>query len=220
MSNVLITGANRGIGLEFVRQYAAAGWEVIATTRAPDRAEELRSTGAELFPLEAAEPASIASLAGLLGERPIDILIANAGMSAPSPVDLESWTRTFAVNAIGPTLLAQALRANVARSGERKMIAITSQMGSIADNQSGGSIGYRSSKAALNAAWKSLAIDYRGDGITIGLLHPGWVLTDMGGPNAAIDVVTSVRGMRQVIAGLTLADSGAFLNYDGRALPW
>lgn len=220
MPTVLITGANRGLGLEFARQYAADGWDVIATARDPDGAEELRQTGAELHALDVADPSSIDALAERLRGRPIDVLIANAGVMGPAQPQAEGWAHTFAVNAIGPTLLARALRENVAASSERKMAAITSQMGSVADNSSGGYIPYRSSKAALNAAWKSLSIDLAGDGITVTLFHPGWVQTDMGGPGATLTPQDSVAGLRSQIAALDRSRSGRFVAYDGRELPW
>ena len=219
MPTVLITGANRGIGLEFARQYRADGWDVIATARRPDAAAELKATGARVEMLDAADGRSIAELADRLGSAPIDVLIANAGVY-PSGLDPSGWSAAFATNCIGPTLLAQALRKNVVASGLRRMVAITSRMGSIADNGSGGAIAYRSSKAALNAAWHSLALDLRGDGIVAAVLHPGWVQTDMGGTGAQIDAGTSVSGLRQVIDGLSVERTGRFFNYDGQELPW
>lgn len=220
MPTVLITGANRGIGLEFARQYAADGWDVIATARRPGDADELKRPGVQVEELDAADPASIAALERRLEGRPIDVMIANAGVGGPRDLDPEGWAQTLATNSIGPTLLAASLRANVAASSERKMVAITSRMGSIADNGSGGYVIYRSSKAALNAAWRSLSIDWRDDGITLAMLHPGWVQTDMGGPSAQIDTRTSVAGMRQLIAGLTPERSGSFLTYEGQEVPW
>ncbi len=219
MPNVLITGANRGIGLEFARQYRLEGWDVVATARRPEEAHELKALGAEVFQLDAADPASIAALVDRAKGRPIDLLIANAGV-LPRGLDPADWAEAFATNCIGPTLLARALQPSVGASGERKMLAITSQMGSIADNSSGGSIAYRSSKAALNAAWRSLAIEMRGEGIAVAVAHPGWVRTDMGGTAATIDPQTSVTGLRKVIADLTLERSGRFWNWDGRELPW
>jgi NAD(P)-dependent dehydrogenase (short-subunit alcohol dehydrogenase family) len=213
----LITGANRGIGLEFARQYAADGWTVIAAARNPDAADELKRLGVEILPLDAADPASIGALAGRLCGRTIDVLIANAGV-LPRGLDAQGWLNGFATNCIGPTLLAKGLKANMAAGG--KMIAITSRMGSIADNDSGGAIAYRSTKAALNAAWRSLSIDWRGDDVTLAMLHPGWVQTDMGGPGATIEPETSVSGMRKTIAGLSRDRSGSFLNHDGQELPW
>nr|WP_254447718.1 SDR family oxidoreductase [Sphingomonas sp. ID1715] len=215
----MITGAGRGIGLEFVRQYAADGWDVIASARRPQEADALLATGAEVFALDAADPQSIAALAEQIGSRAIDVLIANAGIY-PQGLDVEGWLQAFATNSIGPTLLANALRANVAASSQRKMVAISSRMGSIADNSSGGAIAYRSSKAALNAAWHSLALELRKEGICMAVLHPGWVQTDMGGAGAMIDAQTSVSGLRQVIAGLSIEQTGRFFNYDGQELPW
>ena len=220
MSTVLITGANRGLGLELARQYAADGWKVIATARQPGAAEALNRLDVDVRPLDAADPASIAALVASLKGRPIDLLIANAGVLGPRQPEPEGWAETLRTNSIGPTLLALALKENVAASSERKMAAITSQMGSIADNGSGGSIAYRSSKAALNAAWRSLSIDWRKDGILVALLHPGWVQTDMGGAHAKITVRTSVSGMKRVLADITPDRSGSFLTYDGRELPW
>jgi NAD(P)-dependent dehydrogenase (short-subunit alcohol dehydrogenase family) len=217
MPTVLITGANRGIGLEFARQYAADSWSVVATARRPEAAGELNKLGAEVWPLDAADPASINALAASLKDRGIDVLIANAGM-LPRGVDAGEWAKAFATNCIGPTLLAKALKGNMAAGG--KVIAITSKMGSIADNDSGGAIAYRATKAALNAAWRSLSIDWRGDDDTLAMLHPGWVQTDMGGAGAAIAPPTSVTDMRKTIAGLTPYQCGSFLNYDGQDLPW
>jgi NAD(P)-dependent dehydrogenase (short-subunit alcohol dehydrogenase family) len=217
MPTVLITGANRGIGLEFARQYTADGWTVIATARHPEAADELKQLGADILPLDAADPASIDALAASLSSRTLDVMIANAGV-LPRGVDAQGWLNGFATNCIGPTLLAKALKGNMAAGG--KVIAITSKMGSIADNGSGGAIAYRSTKAALNAAWRSLSIDWQGDDIVLAMLHPGWVQTDMGGPGAAFDPKTSVTGMRETIAALARDRSGSFLNYDGQDLPW
>ena len=217
MPTVLITGANRGIGQEFARQYAADGWTVVATARRPDEADELKQLGAEVLPLDASDPASIDSLAARLKGRTLDLLIANAGV-LPRGLDAAGWLNGFATNCVGPTLLASALKGNMAAGG--KMVAITSKMGSIADNESGGAIAYRSTKAALNAAWRSLSIDWRGDDVTLAMLHPGWVQTDMGGAGAAIDPPASVTGMRRTIASLTRDRSGSFFNYDGQELPW
>jgi len=219
MPTVLITGANRGIGLEFARQYRADGWQVIAAARAPEKATELQATGARVEALDTADPDSIKALASRLAGDVIDVLIANAGVY-PHGLDAAGWAGAFATNCIGPTLLAQALLPNLRSGGLRRMVAITSLMGSITDNNSGGSIAYRSSKAALNAAWHSLAIDLRPEGVIAAVLHPGWVQTDMGGRGAPIDPQTSVSGLRQVIAGLTPEQSGGFFNYDGQRLPW
>ncbi len=219
MPTVLISGANRGIGLEFARQCAADGWTVIGTARDPDAATELRDTGADILPLDIADPASIAALANAVGDRPIDLLFANAGIYGENTLDSDAWLEVLRVNTLGPTLLADALRKNVAGSSLKRMVAVTSGMGSIAET-GGGHIPYRTSKAALNMAWKNLAIDYATDGITIAVINPGWVQTDMGGPGAAITPTQSVTGMRRVIDALTPADTGRFLSWDGNDIGW
>lgn len=223
MPAVLITGANRGLGLEFARQYAAAGWSVIATARDPGGAEELRNVeGVRIEPLDMADRAAVAVFGARLGDTRLDVFIANAGvMGGRSAIDCdyaEAWIETLAVNAVGPVLLAYALKDRIARGG--KAVAITSKMGSIADNESGGAYAYRSSKAALNAAWRSLALDWEGDGIAAAVLHPGWVRTRMGGPNGLIDPEESVAGMRRVIHRLGPESSGRFFNYDGAEIGW
>ncbi len=220
MSTVLITGANRGLGLEFARQYAADGWSVIATARTPDAANELKATGAEVHPLESADPASLAALKAALGDRAIDVLIANAGMMGPLKFERDGWAETFLTNVIAPTELAIRLKPNVLASQQRTMIALSSTLGSIAGNDSGGMLAYRSSKAALNAAWRSLSLDWKDSGLTLAMLHPGWVKTDMGGPGAQIDASTSIAGLRKVIAGLMPSSSGSFLDYQGNRLDW
>lgn len=216
MPSLFITGANRGLGLEFVRQYRAAGWDVIATTR--QRSAELESTSAEVRLLDMADAAAVAAArAG----RPIDLLIANAGTYGPrdaaSADEADDWRDTFQVNAIAPYLLAQALLPEVRAAGG-KLIAISTRMGSLADNGSGGFLAYRSSKSALNMAWKTLALANR-DLVCVPL-HPGWVQTRMGGQNAPLTPQDSIAGMRQVIEGLTPADSGEFFDYEGRSVPW
>jgi NAD(P)-dependent dehydrogenase (short-subunit alcohol dehydrogenase family) len=222
MPTVLITGAGRGIGLEFARQYAADGWEVIATVRDPAQSGALAAIGARVEPLDMRDLDALAAFPARLGGLPLDLFIANAGISGPQRIaDAAAggeWQQVHAVNAVAPTLLAEALLANVL-AAEGTMAAITSRMGSIADS-SGGYIAYRASKAALNAAWRALALDLTGRPVILALLHPGWVKTDMGGANAPLTLAASVAGMRSVIAGLTPAKSGAFLDYRGEPLPW
>ena len=220
MPTLLITGANRGLGLEFVRQYAADGWKVIATVRNPDRADDLRRVPGDIRiePLDVADVDQIRAFAGRIDE-PIDHLICNAGvMGKYNEVDPDSWAYTLRVNVIAPTMLALALVDRIAPGG--KVVAITSKMGSIADNESGGGIIYRSSKAALNAAWRSLAIDWRDRDLAVAMLHPGWVQTDMGGAQAPTPPEESIAGLRRVIAGLTREQSGSFLDYQGNEIPW
>ena len=221
MPNVLITGANRGIGLEFAKQYAGDGWEVIGTARDPGDADELNGLdGVEVKPLDVADPFSVVTFMDGLGSRPVDLFLNNAGIYGGDGLDPDDWLNTFAINSIAPTLLATRLRANVATSDLKKMAVLTSKMGSMTDNESGGAIVYRSSKAAVNAAWKSLSIDFADDGIAMVMLHPGWVQTDMGGENAAIDTETSVTGLRKVIDGLSAKNSGRFVGYDGEEIGW
>ncbi|MFP5328830.1 MAG: SDR family oxidoreductase [Alphaproteobacteria bacterium] len=217
MPTVLITGANRGIGLEFARQYSSDGWDVIATAR--QTSLELDSLGVRVEPLDMRDLDSVERF----GERieALDLLIANAGTYGPRSVtsaeDGRGWSETFAVNTIAPFLLAQSVLPFVERSGG-KLIAISTKMGSIADNTSGGFIAYRSSKSALNMAWKSLAVDNRG--VVCAVLHPGWVQTRMGGPSAPLEVEDSVAGMRRVIDDLSPGQSGGFFSYDGSEIPW
>ncbi|MEA3041336.1 MAG: hypothetical protein QOC65_825 [Sphingomonadales bacterium] len=215
MPSVLITGAGRGIGLEFARQYAADGWDVIATVR--QTSAELQALGVRLETLDVADFEAVASFPGRI-EGQLDLFIANAGVSGPQRVGdseaADEWQRVHAVNAVAPVLLAERLAAKMAPAG--KMAAITSRMGSIADS-SGGYIAYRASKAALNAAWYALSRELP---VPMVLFHPGWVQTDMGGPNAQIDARESVAGMRGVMERLTRAQSGSFVDYRGQPIPW
>jgi len=225
MPTVLVTGANRGLGLEFARQYALAGWRVIATTRSLAKADALRAIGGNLaiFPLELTDFAAVTALGSELARESIDVLIAGAGVSGPrdmtpAAIDAGAWDETFRVNCMAPLALAGALRGAVGRSEQRKMIAITSRLGSMGANGNGGLYAYRSSKAALNATWRSFALDH--PEVIAVLLHPGWVRTDMGGRQALLAPEESVAGLRRVIAGLTKADSGRFYNHDGSPIPW
>jgi NAD(P)-dependent dehydrogenase (short-subunit alcohol dehydrogenase family) len=225
MPSLLITGANRGLGLEFVRQYAAAGWRIIATARQLDEAGDLRAVPGDLQieQLDMSDLSAVAGLATRIGDQPLDLVIANAGTWGPQRIetalDGDGWLDAFAVNSVAPVLLAHATRPNLV-AAKGKFIAITSKMGSIADNESGGYIAYRSSKAALNAALKSLSIDWAGSGIAVAALHPGWVQTRMGGSAAPLTPEESIAGMREVIASLQPAQSGAFLDYSGAPIPW
>jgi NAD(P)-dependent dehydrogenase (short-subunit alcohol dehydrogenase family) len=225
MATVLVTGANRGLGLEFARQYAAAGWRVIATARSLEQATALRALRpeVEIHPLEVGDFAAVGALGRELASESLDVAIANAGIAGPrgmtpAAVDAAGWGETLRINAMAPLALAGALLAPVARSEQRKLIAIGSRLGSMAANAEGGMYAYRSSKAALNAVWRSFALDH--PEVIAVVLHPGWVRTDMGGANAALDPADSVAGMRRVIAGLTKADSGRFYNHDGGPIPW
>lgn len=229
MATVLITGANRGIGLEFTKQYLARGETVVATCRDPQAATELMAlseSGSQLtvLTLDVADGASLAGFTARLGNTPIDIFINNAGIYGPrtgfGDLNEAQWADVFQVNSSAPLILTQIVIDNLRAGALKKMVFLTSKMGSIGDNQGGGSYIYRSSKAALNAAVKSLSIDLADEGFLVGLLHPGWVRTDMGGPNGLIDVTTSVSGLTKVIDKLAAENSGSFFNYDGSIIEW
>ena len=226
MPSVLITGSNRGIGLALARAYAADGWRVIATCRAPTGARELQALAGDisLRRLDVTEQDQIAALAANV-TSPIDILINNAGIYGPRDpalgvLDAAAWAGVLRVNTIAPIMVAEAFAGHVADSGRKTMAFLSSRMGSIGENTSGGSMIYRSSKAALNAAVKSLAIDLAPRGIKILVLHPGWVKTDMGGAGAPITPEESVAGLRQVIDGVTAPMSGRFWSTDGAEISW
>lgn len=226
MTTVLISGANRGLGLEFVKQYAAGGAEVIAGCRDPGGARELKAAlggKGRVYALDVADPGCIDEFQTKVGSQPIDILVANAGVYGGQrqgfgDIDYDAWAHTFEVNTFGPVRLAQAFAPNVA-AAKGKLVAITSLMGSITDS-SGGFFAYRASKAALNSAFKGVAMALKPQGVITALLHPGWVATDMGGKSAPLTPEQSVTGMRQVIDGLSEADIGSFRDYSGKVLPW
>jgi len=226
---VLITGANRGLGLEFARQYNAAGWQVIATARQPDAASDLKALGerVRIAPLDVTKPESVAALAASLGKQPIDLLINNAGQGVGldrgrplSDVDLKEFARILDVNTMGPVRVTQALMPNL-RAGQGKMIVgISSGLGSISGNDEGGFYGYRESKAALGMFLRSLAAELKKEGFICVAIIPGWVKTDMGGPDAPLTPEESVAGMRKVLDGLKPENTGQFWSYKGTQVPW
>lgn len=221
---VLITGANRGLGYEFARQYAAGGWQVIGTARDPAEAEELAALGVRVMALDVTDPASVERLAAELGAQPIDLLINNAGIfprfNTLAETDFGDVERTLAVNTIGPMRVTRALLPNLRLGTGKQIVSISSGLGSIAGNDSGRYYGYRESKAGLNMFTRSLAAELADEGFTCVVMSPGWVQTDMGGPNATLTPEQSIRGMRKVIAGLTSGDTGTYWNHDGERLPW
>ena len=226
MPTVLITGANRGIGLEFVRQYAADGWRVHAAARNPDKAKDLAAIPGEVtaHALDVTDGRQVAELAAALADAPIDLLINNAGVAGRGGSDLgridyDLWQETMTVNTLAPVRVAEAFAANLERGGRKLLVSMSSRMGSIA-GMGGGALIYGASKAALNAAMKTLAADLRSREITVVVFHPGWVQTDMGGAGAPVTPTASVSGMRRVIDGLTPKDSGKFLDRDGAEIPW
>lgn len=228
---VLVTGANRGIGLEFTRQYLAEGCSVIAACRNPDDAEELKALGENpggdlvVERLDVTEDAQVQSAVETVQQRfgELDLLVNNAGVYGDDS-DFESLApddlrEPFDVNCVGSFRVTRAFLDLLKRSGGN-VAFLTSLMGSVEDNRSGGSYPYRISKAALNMLGKTLAEDYRDEGIYVAILHPGWVQTRMGGSNAKITVEESVSGLRDVIANLDAERSGEFYAYDGEERPW
>jgi NAD(P)-dependent dehydrogenase (short-subunit alcohol dehydrogenase family) len=232
MNTTLITGANRGIGLELARQYAADGWRVLACSRHPEKSDGLNDLAAQypglvqVHPLDVTDLAQIDALSRTLANESVDLLINNAGVYPDAQfkgfghTDYAQWMLAFQVNTMAPLKMAEAFVGQVRRSKLKVIATISSMMGSIDDNKSGGSYLYRSSKAAVNMVNRSLALDLKGDGITAVVFNPGWVKTDMGGPNAVISVQESVTGLRKVIGKLMQADSGKFFDYDGREIAW
>ena len=228
--NVFITGANRGIGLELTRQYLAAGEKVFASARDPSieslsRLTERYPDNLKIVMLDVTDESNIQTVAGSLESTSIDLLINNAGLFHSKHEDFSSlnpdtWIEEFRVNSIAPFLVTRALKSNLANANSSVVGMISSKMGSMGDNQSGGSYSYRSSKAALNAVSVSLANDLSDLDISVVALHPGWVQTDMGGPNGLIDVETSAAGLKAILDKAGKAESGKFYDYSGKQLPW
>ncbi len=231
MATVLITGANRGLGLEFCRQYAEQDWHVIACSRNPDDAFDLNSLASrhpniQLEQLDVSAFEQIDALSRKLAGLSIDVLINNAGIYADNKInglghlDYQTWTNSLLINTQAPVKMSEAFLPHIKKSDKKLIVAISSLMGSMADNDSGGSVFYRSSKAALNAAMKSLAIELKNQSVGVLIFHPGWVKTDMGGPDALINAEQSVAGMRTLIDNFSLDQSGRFVKYDGTPMPW
>ena len=224
---VLITGANRGLGLEFVKQYAIDGYQVIACTRKIDKKDELHQLqenfkAISIHKLDVANFSSIDLFAKSF-KKPIDILINNAGIypdSSIDHVDYEIWLDAFKINTLAAFKMTKAFLPHLKKGQLKKIASLTSKMGSIGDNSGGGEYLYRSSKTALNMVMKSLSIDLKPYDLSVITLHPGWVRTDMGGPNGLIDVDESVTGMKRQIDKLSIKTSGQFIAYDGKKIPW
>jgi len=231
MPSALITGANRGLGLEFARQYLSDGWQVYAACRDPNSASELRrltdASGhkVRILALDVTDLASVKAVAAELDGQAIDLLLNNAGVMGArgqtiGNIDYEAWAKVLDVNTLGPMRVSEAFVDHVARSERKLIVTLTSGMGSLADNTSGGSIAYRSSKAAVNMVMRSLAIDLASRGITCVVVNPGWVRTDMGGPRATLTPAESVTRLRRLIETLDPALSGKFFNHDGCEYSW
>ena len=228
---VLITGANRGIGLKLAERYAADSWQVVATSRNPKLSVSLQhlvnalSGKLETVQLDVSDNESIARLSKHLENRPIDLLINNAGSYqskhlAFEDIDSDTWLAEIQVNTIAPFMVTRALLGNLCAAGTSIVAMLSSQMGSIADNRSGGAYAYRSSKAGLNAVIKSLHHDLADKGITVVAMHPGWVRTEMGGVDAPVEIDSSARGLKTILDNLEPEVSGKFFDYRGNPLPW
>ena len=226
MATVLVTGASRGIGSELVKQYSADGAEVIACVRDTAAAPGLEGVNGSvrIVQMDTGSPESIAAAAAEVGDQALDVVINNAGYVGGAKqgiddVDLDEWHRTLDINTIGPLLIARAFKANLAASGDGKLMNVTSQLAA-STWPFGGMLVYSSTKAAFSKVAQILALDWKEDPITVALVHPGWVRTDMGGPNAEISAEESASGIRSLIAGLTKADSGKFYKWNGDIHPW
>ncbi len=227
MNTILITGANRGLGLEFVRSYAAEGWRVHACCRRPEKAKALSEVAGDVVPhkLDVTDGLRVAGLARALADQPIDILINNSGVFNRTAgdfgqIDFKSWVEELKVNTVAPARMVERFVEQVAASERKLIVNISSGMGSIALTTSGDSIVYRSSKAGLNMVVKCLSHALAERGITVVALSPGWVTTDMGGPDAELTPAESIAKMRVVIDRLTPADNGRFFNHEGEERPW
>lgn len=226
MPSVLITGANRGIGLEMARQYVVDGWTVHGTCRASSDAAALKDTGAEVHTLDVTDHAGVDALARTLTD-PLDVVVANAGVMGPrnggaqafGTLDYPAFHQVMAANVLGALKTCEAFTPHLEKGEQKKLACITSKMGSI-DDSSGGMIMYRTSKAALNMALAAASPALAEKGIAAILIHPGWVQTDMGGPSALISAEESVRGIRDRIDGARPTDKPPFRAYNGRDIPW
>jgi NAD(P)-dependent dehydrogenase (short-subunit alcohol dehydrogenase family) len=222
---VLITGANRGIGLALARKFSKEGYDVIGTARKPDAATELKKTGARILQLDVANQSSVDAMAAELEDTPIDIVINNAGIaghSAPNLADLkvDYLSPVLNVNTLGPLRVTQALIDNVMASDRKLVVNISSMMGSMELNTFGCCLGYRASKAALNSITVTLAVNYKDEDIAFVTMHPGYVQTDMNEGRGEISPMKSAAGIFRVIEGLDKSDSGKFYDNDGNAMPW
>ena len=237
MRRVVVTGANRGLGLEFARQLLSAGEEVVGTVRDPGQAGDLRAVvdafggRGVIVRMDTADPASITAAAARVGERfaALDLLVNNAGVlshqgrasSGPlAELDPEAVLEVLRVNAVGPLAVTRALAPLLNAAGHSTVVNLSSGLGSIAGTAGRGNIGYAMSKAALNMCTRQLGAELRSQGTTVVSISPGWVSTDMGGPAAPLDPPQSVKLMLSTIEGLTSESSGRFLDHTGGELPW
>jgi len=227
---ILITGANRGIGLELTRIFARNNWRVLACCRHPEQAEQLQKivAGQELvrvYALDVTDDSAIGHLAYVLRNETIDILFNNAGIFGPQEqgfgqTDPAAWLQVLRTNVIAPLQMVEAFVDQVARSQRKVIASVGSMLGSLSENTSGGYYVYRTSKAAVHMVMKSLSVDLQARGIIALAFHPGWVKTDMGGPQAPTTPEESAAGLFHVLTGLERKDNGRFLTFEGKELPW
>ncbi|MCA9304234.1 MAG: SDR family oxidoreductase [Phycisphaerales bacterium] len=227
MTTILITGANRGIGLGLARHAAERGYTVIGTARNPENAGELKAVASRVEQLHTDSVDSVNALAEKLRGEPIDVLINNAGIFPHecddiNDLDLDALQRVIQTNTLGPIMLTRALIPNLEQSKRKTSVSITSNLGSITDASKGqmGFLGYRTSKAALNMANATMAHQLKPKGINCVVIHPGWVQTDMGGQAAPLTPDDSTRSIMDTIDGLSMSDTGRFVDYQGKELPW
>lgn len=226
MPNVLLTGANRGLGLALASSFAADGWRVHACCRQLGKAKKIKKLSGDVtvHRLDVTDKLQVANLARSLREESIDLLINNAGVigdSAPfGKVNCDDWMEVFNINTVAPLRLAERFVDHLAASELKTIVNISSVMGSISQNESGGRYIYRSTKAALNMVMRSMAVDLAPKGITVVAVHPGWVRTDMGGEKADLEPEDAVADLRRLIGKLSVEDSGKFFNHDGSPLGW
>ena len=232
MSNVLITGSNRGLGLEWVRQYAEDGWRVYATCRHPAEANELQCLvehyeHVSVHRMDVTRSDEINAVAVELRMEPIDVLVSNAGVYLEKyasiglhQIDYADWEYTFRVNTLGPVRIAEAFNKQLELSKKGLMAVVSTHMASIADISEPGDYYYRSTKAALNAAMEGITLELRQKNIGLLLLHPGWVFTRMGGAGTSLMPCESVHGMRELISRFRMDETGKFFRYDGVEMPW
>ncbi len=223
-STYVVTGANRGIGLELARQLLERGDAVVATTRRLEQAAQLRSLGVRVEVLDVASAASVRAFAGELAGAPVDVLINNAGVAPETrglaELDCEGLLEAFSINSVGALRVTQALLPNLRAARRRQVFNLSSQLASIGDNASGGYYAYRASKAALNMLTRTLALELAGKGFTCVAVNPGWVRTRMGGASAPLPVAESAAGMLALFDRLTVRDSGGFFSWDGARVAW